>query len=152
MNAAHLHLMFTHLPIVGIGIAVLLNLYAMFSKSIEVKKLTLWFYVMLGAFALLAYLTGDGAEEIIKTYPGISPDAIEDHEHIALFFFIGLLIISCVALIGLYLTKTKAHLLKKFNQYLLIAAILISLLAVKTGFSGGEIRHSEMKDGIYIKK
>ena len=37
MNAAHLHLMFTHLPIVGIGFAVLLNLYAIISKSNDIK-------------------------------------------------------------------------------------------------------------------
>ncbi len=152
MNSAHLHLMFTHLPIVGIGIAVLLNIYAIFSKSNEIKKLTLWFYVLLGAFALLAYFTGDGAEEIIKTYPGISPDMIEDHEHAALFFFIGLMVISAVSMLGLYILKTKVQLLKKFNLYLLIAAIFVSTIAIKTGYSGGEIRHSEMKQGVYIKK
>ena len=152
MNAAHLHLMFTHLPIVGIGLAVLLNIYAIFSKSNEIKKLTLWFYVLMGGFALLAYFTGDGAEDIIKTYPGISPDMIEDHEHAALFFFIGLLVISTVSLLGLYLIRKKEQLLKKFNLYLLIVAIFVSTIAIKTGYSGGEIRHSEMEKGVYVKK
>jgi uncharacterized membrane protein len=146
MNAAHLHLMFTHLPIVGLGMAVLINLYALINKSNELKKLTLWIYLMVGIFALFAYFTGDGAEEIIKTYPGISQDVIETHENMALFFFIGLMILAGVSMIGLYIIKTKEILLKKFNLYLLIVAILVSILAFETGSTGGKIRHSEIEN------
>jgi hypothetical protein len=32
MNAAHLHLIFTHLPIVGLGFAIFINLYLMVIK------------------------------------------------------------------------------------------------------------------------
>jgi len=37
MNATQLHLMFTHLPIVGLGIAIMINLYSIFNKSDELK-------------------------------------------------------------------------------------------------------------------
>ena len=151
MNATHLHLMFTHLPIVGLGLAILINLYAIINKSNELKKLTLWGYFIIGLFSIFAYITGDGAEEIIKTYPGINPDSIEIHEHIALLFFIGLMIIAGVSIIGLYITRKKEIFLKKFNLYLLIASILLSVLAYQTGSTGGNIRHSEIKQGIYKK-
>jgi len=152
MNSAQLHLMFTHLPIVGLVIAILINFYAIFNKSNEVKKLILWTYAVLGIFALLAYLTGDGAEEILKTYPGITESLIEPHEQFALFFFIGLLILSVSSMIGLYVTKAKETLLKNFNLYLLIAALLLSILAFETGATGGNIRHTEIKQGCLISK
>ena len=151
MNNAHLHLIFTHLPIVGLGFAIMVNLYALLKKNIELRKLSLWFYVIIGIFAALAYSTGDGAEKIMETYPGIGEDIIEPHENVALFFFLGLMIVAGVALIGLYVTKTKERMLKKFNLYLFIAAVLISILAVKTGITGGAIRHSEIKNE-YSKK
>jgi uncharacterized membrane protein len=151
MNAALFHLMFTHLPIVGLLFALLINIYAIVRKNDELRKLTLWCYMVLGVFALIAYLTGDGAAEIIKTYPGISADHIEEHENYALMFLIGVLILSALAALGIYMTKTKEKLLKKFSLYLLIGAVLISILAIKTGSSGGEIRHTETENGVFAK-
>ena len=147
MNAAHLHLMFTHLPIVGLFIAIMINLYALFNRSNELKKLTLWAYLVISVFAILAYVTGDGAEEIIKNYPGITEDIIEPHENSALLFFIGLLLIGGAALIGLFITRSKELILKKFNLYLLIVAFILSILAFKTGTTGGVIKHVEIKQG-----
>ena len=107
MNPAQLHLIFTHLPIIGLGFGILLNLIAVLRKNGELQKLALWFYLLLGIFALLAYLTGDGAEKIMESYPGITEDTIEPHENIALIFFIGLMVTSALSMTGLYITRTK---------------------------------------------
>ena len=48
MNAAHFHLMFNHLPIVGLGFAILLNLLAIIRKSEELRNLSCWFYILIG--------------------------------------------------------------------------------------------------------
>jgi len=151
MNAAQLHLFFSHFPIVGLAFAVLVTIYSIFNKNHELARLSLWFYVILGLFALLAYLTGDDAEKIMETYPGITEDIIEPHENIALFFFIGLMITAGIALTGLYVSKTKETLLKRFTVILLIGGILLGILAGITGSTGGAIRHSEIKQGIYLK-
>ena len=149
MNSAQLHLLFTHLPIIGLGFAMLLNLVAIVRKSEELQKLSLWCYLILGLFGLLAYLTGDDAGKIMETYPGITKDIIETHENVALLFFIGLMITSALSIVGLYVTKTREKLLGRFNLILLIAAILLSILAVNTGSTGGTIRHTEIKQGEY---
>ncbi|PKP17250.1 MAG: hypothetical protein CVU05_15880 [Bacteroidetes bacterium HGW-Bacteroidetes-21] len=151
MNTAHLHLMFTHLPIVGLGIAIMINLYSLFYKTKELIKLTLWVYLIVGVFAVLAYMTGDGAGEIIKTYPGINEELIESHELYGLLFFIGLMIIGGLSLPGLYFSKKKEIWLKKLNLYLIIAALLMSVLAAITGSTGGEIRHPEIEKGEFQK-
>ena len=151
MNSVHLHLLVTHLPIVGLGLVMLFNLVAIIRKSEELQKLTLWCYLLLGLFALLAYLTGDDAGKMMETYPGITEDIVEPHENAALLFFIGLMVTTTLAAAGLYMTKTKGHLLKQFNLYLIIAAILVSILGVITGTTGGAIRHTEIKQGEYKK-
>ena len=145
MNATHLHLIFTHLPIVGLGFAIISNLYAIIKNSNDLKRFSLWLYIILGVFSLLAFSTGDGAEKIMETYPGITEEIIEPHENMALFFFLSLMIITGAASIILYLTKSDDSLLPNFCLYILIAAILVSMLAVETGITGGRIRHTEIR-------
>jgi cytochrome bd-type quinol oxidase subunit 1 len=61
------------------------------------------------------------------------------------------MVLAGIAAIGLYITKTKEILLKKFNVYALIVAVLLCILAFETGSTGGDIRHSEIKQGLYKK-
>ena len=89
----------------------------------------------------------------MKTYPGITEEIIEPHEHFALFFFIGLMATTSISLVGIYIIriKTKAKFRYRFNLYVLIVSLLISFLAIKTGSTGGAIRHTEIKEGVYHK-
>jgi uncharacterized membrane protein len=151
MNSAQLHLVFTHLPIIGLGFTVLVNFYAILRKSEELQKLTLWCYLLLGILGLLAYITGDPAGEMMETYPGITENIVEPHENFALVFFIGLMAVSVFSIIGLYLAKTRGHLLKRFALYLFIAALVTGVFGVITGYTGGTIRHTEIKQGEYKK-
>jgi uncharacterized membrane protein len=151
MNPAHLHLLFTHLPIVGLGYAILLNLFALARKNAEFQKLSLWCYLLLGVVALVAYLTGDDAGKVMMTYPGITENIVEPHENMALAFLVAVILISALAMIALYVTKTREMLLKRFSLYLLIAAMLTGVLGVLTGSTGGAIRHTEIERGISPK-
>jgi len=149
MNSAHFHLMFTHLPLVGLGFAIITNLFALYWKSNDVKKFSLWVYVIVGVGALLAYFTGDGSEEVMTTYPGITEQLIEPHEQVALWFLIGLLVLSAAALAGLYLSKPGKINLQKLTLITLFAAMILSVVAVQTASSGGKIRHTEIEQGTY---
>ena len=149
MNAAHLHLMFNHLPIVGLGFAILLNLLAIFGKSTEVKKLSCWFYILIGLLAILPLTTGDGAHEILKTYPGISSDAIENHETWAYIFFYGLMLNGVLAIGALWFSPKKPDLMKKLSIAMLILALVLLVFAYQTGVTAGKIRHPEIEQGNY---
>ena len=149
MNAAHLHLVFTHLPIVGLALAIFVNMFALLRKSDDVRKLTLWVYVVVGFFALLAYFTGDGAEKLLETYPGYGEEQIRPHENMAILLFIGLMLMAAIALIGLYVGKNNKILLKRFCIILFICALAMSYFAYETGSTGGAIRHTEIEKGYY---
>jgi len=53
MNDAQLHLVFTHLPIIGLGFGILLILLPSSEKAKNFQKLTLWYYLL---FGFLLYL------------------------------------------------------------------------------------------------
>jgi uncharacterized membrane protein len=149
MNTAHLHLMFNHLPIVGLGFAILLNIIAIILKNQELRKLSCWFYILIGLLAVLPIITGDGAHEILKTYPGISSDAIEYHETWAYVFFYGLML-NCVLAIGaLWFSRKNPDLMKKLSIAMLIVALVLIIFAYQAGTTGGKMRHPEIEQENY---
>jgi uncharacterized membrane protein len=151
MNTAHFHLMFNHLPIVGLGFAILFNLVAFILKNPELKKVTFWFYILIGLLSILPIVTGDGAHEILKTYPGISNDAIEYHETIGYIFFYGMILNGILAIGALWFSGRKPELMKKLSIAILIIALATSVFAILSGSTGGKIRHPEIEQGIYTK-
>ena len=151
MNAAHLHLMFNHIPIVGLGFAILPNILAIILKNQELKKLSCWFYILIGLLVVLPIITGDGAHEILKTYPGISNDAIEYHETWAYIFFYGLMLNGILAIGALWFSRKNPDLMKKLSVAMLIIALVLLFFAYQTGTTAGKIRHPEIEQGNYLK-
>jgi uncharacterized membrane protein len=149
MNAAHLHLMFNHLPIIGLSFAILLNFLAVFGKSQDFKKLSSWFYILIGLLTFLATVTGDGAGEIIRTYPGISSDSIEYHETWGYIFLYGLLLNSAIAIGALWFSGKNPVLSKKLQLGMLFISFIVLILAYQAGTTGGKIRHPEIEHGVY---
>ena len=91
--------------IVGLGFVMIVNFYALTTMSRDTSKLTLILYFILGLCAVLAYITGDDAEKLVTTIPGITETVVEPHENIALFFFISLIITAATAAVGLSVIK-----------------------------------------------
>ena len=147
MNTAHFHLMFNHLPIMGLGFAILLNLLAVIGKSPELKKLSCWFYILIGLLSILPIITGDGAQEILVTYPGISKYAIENHETWAYIFFYGLILNGVLAIAALWFSRKKPDLMKKLRVAMLIIALVLTIFAYQTGVTAGKLRHPEIEQG-----
>jgi uncharacterized membrane protein len=151
MNAAHFHLMFNHLPIVGLGFALLINLLAIIRKSEELKRLSSWFYILVGLMSIVPIITGDGAQEILLTYPGINKDAIENHETWGYIFFYGLLLNGVLSVAALWFSGKKPDLVKKLSIATLILALILTFFAFQTGTTGGKMRHPEIEQGTYNK-
>lgn len=147
MNGAHLHLALNHfpiiLPIVGLGILAV----GIFTKSQTVKRTALVIF-MIGAIATIGGMsTGEGAEEVVEEISGISENFIEEHEETAETFAILSYLLGALSLAGLWADLKE----KKFAQTLQIIILVFSLVvlffAQQTGTSGGEIRHTEIRDG-----
>lgn len=145
MNDAHFHLVVNHLPIVGVLIGFLVLLAGLILKKPQIKNTALGILIFSALTAVVAFLTGEGAEEIVENLPGISETLIHKHEEYAELFLTIMLILGGVSLITLFLQYKKLS----FYKYGFMAVLLLSVTAIViskyVGTSGGEITHIEIR-------
>lgn len=146
MNDVHLHLILNHFPSVGITIGLLVLIVGYLIKNQPVKATSLGIFIFSALTAIAANYTGEGAEDIVEKIPGISKTLIHDHEEYAEQFFTLTLILGSVALITLFLQIKKIGIAT--YGYILVIILSISSLvsAYYVGVSGGEIRHTEIRE------
>lgn len=150
MNGAHWHLVVNHLPIIFPLVGVIIMITALISKSEAVKR-TAYLIFVLGALATLAAMsTGEGAEEVVENINGITENYIESHEEAAEIFALLSYILGGISLIGLWVSFKQ----KSYSNIMVVAtlifAIVVLFFAKQTGTTGGEIRHTEIRDGFTI--
>lgn len=146
MNGAHFHLIVNHLPIVGLLIGLLVLITGLILKKSEVKVTALGIFIFSALVSFAAFYSGEGAEEIVERIPGISETLINQHEESAELFFTAILILGGISLVTMFLEIRKS----KFAKFGFIFVILLSLaagfLAKNVGTTGGEIRHTEIRN------
>lgn len=150
MNDAHFHLVVNHLPIVGIVIGLLTLVVGMLLKKDQVKATALSIFIFSALASIAAFYTGEGAEEAIENISGISETLIHKHEEQAELFFTLTLIMGAIAMLTLLLQIKNS----KYTKYLYILTLLFSVtdvvVAKYVGTSGGEIRHTEIRNSSQV--
>jgi beta-lactamase regulating signal transducer with metallopeptidase domain len=146
MDFVHLHLMASHVPVIGVLLLLPLFAYALIRKSDELAKTGLWGLVLTAVAAVTVYLSGEPTEEGVESIAGISKAMIEQHEEVALVATILLGAVGILALVALFRSR-KARLPRG-----IVVAALLSTLGVTGAFAmtanlGGKIRHSEITSG-----
>ena len=145
MNNAHFHLVVNHLPIVGLIIGTLTLIAGLLLKQREVKLTALSVFIFSAVTSIIAFYTGEGAEEVVENISGISETLIHTHEEYAESFFTLTLVLGSLSLIG-FIAEIKSNKYAKHLTYLiLVIAIADGVLAKYVGTSGGEIRHTEIR-------
>jgi cytochrome bd-type quinol oxidase subunit 2 len=145
MNAAHIHLLLNHVPILGSIFGLLLLLYAMLKKSDEIKKVCYGVFVITALITIPVYLTGDGAARIVNDLPGVSKDIIRQHDDAATKTLFAVELLGVASLLGWWLTHKGKRLAGWLSVIVLVLALLSTGLSVWTGGLGGQIRHTEIR-------
>ncbi|MBX7243146.1 MAG: hypothetical protein K1X92_15485 [Bacteroidia bacterium] len=145
MNQAHLHLIFNHLPIIGTLIGILTLLAGFVLKSSAVKRTALGIFIFAALTAIPSMLTGEGAEEVVETLPGVSENLIEAHEELASIFIWVVSALGILSLITLIFDLAAKNLKQILYFLTLVLALGAMILGQKVGTSGGEIRHTEIR-------
>ena len=147
MNPAYLHLSLNHIPVVGLGLVILLLLYALVRKNDELKRVSLAAFVLLALVTIPVYLTGKAAEDRVDQLPGVSEAIIDQHQDAAGISLIAVELLGVVSLAGLIFSRRSEVALKWFAT----AALALSLVGVGlvgwTANLGGQIRHTEIRTG-----
>lgn len=147
MNEAHIHLLVNHFPIIVPIIGILIMLGGLYFRSETVKRTAYAVFILGAILTIPAIVSGEGAEEVVERIQGIDKSFIKTHEDMADIFAVLSYILGGVSVFGLWASIKR----KSFSKTLAIITILFSLIvlffATKTGTSGGEIRHTEIRTG-----
>ena len=144
MNLTHLHLLINHLPIAGSILGGFVLAFALYTKNSQTKAAAYYLLVFSTIGAIIAYLTGESAEESVEHLQGVTKGMIEQHEELATLSLISLCITGFLSLIGLYLVFMKNSLSRKLAKFILFLSLVSFGLISATGYYGGLIRHSEL--------
>lgn len=144
MNATHLHLLITHLPIVASILGALVLFQGIYARSLPTKIAAYNIFVLAAIGAAIAYFTGESAEESVEHMQGIAKNAIDEHEDFAVITFISLLVLGVASLAGIYLSLKKSPLSRSTALGILFISLISFGLAARTGYLGGQIRHTEI--------
>jgi uncharacterized membrane protein len=144
MSQVHLHLLFTHLPVFGSIIGAFVLGYALWTRSKQTQNAAYFIFIISAIGGGIAYLTGEGAEEAVEDIQGVTERLIEAHEDAALYALISLIILGIFSLIALFINRYKVSLAKPVSTVILLLSIISFGLVARTGYLGGQIRHTEI--------
>jgi uncharacterized membrane protein len=144
MNQTHIHLLITHLPIFGSILGGIVLAHGLWTKSNQTKIAAYNLFIISSIGAGIAYLTGEGAEESVEDLQGVVEATIKQHEDFALFALISLIILGLASIVGLFLTLRKSPLTRTTALMILFISLISFGLVARTGYLGGQIRHTEI--------
>lgn len=146
LNAAHIHLILNHVPILGFAFGLLFLAWGRWRESDETIRAVQALFLLVGLTSIAVFLSGENAEDVVEGLAGVSHDAIEVHEETGELA----MIVSIVA--GLF---SGGVLLVYRNRPLpgwsvggtaLAGVVAFGILAY-AGFQGGQVHHEEIRPG-----
>jgi len=148
MSDAHLHLVVNHFPIIGTIFGLGILIAGLASKNNAIKNTAYVLFIVAAVFAFASMYTGEGAEEMVEDMPNIGKHIIHEHEELAEKLAILLYALAAFSIASLY-TAVKNHKYAKITSLItLILALGAVVLGSFVGTSGGEIRHTEIRENI----
>ena len=147
MNAAHVHLILNHIPVIGSMMAIFILVIGIMKNSDDVKKVCMLVIIFTSLLTIPVYLTGDKAEGMIEgNYEDVDEEFIHAHEDFALYSFIAMNITGAVALISMFLFKKPKILPNSFAYFMLVLLFIVNAMMGYTGNLGGKIHHPEIRE------
>jgi uncharacterized membrane protein len=147
MNEAHWHLVVNHLPIIFPLVGVIVLITGLISKSEAVKRTAFMIFIFGALASIAAMTTGEGAEEVVEKINDVTENYIKSHEETAETFALLSYILGGIALLGLWASFKQ----KTFSNIVAIGTLVFAFVVLffgkQTGTTGGEIRHTEIRNG-----
>ncbi|MBL0071035.1 MAG: hypothetical protein IPP34_04075 [Bacteroidetes bacterium] len=148
MDFTHLHLILNHFPIIGTIIAVFILIYGIYKSYLPIQKVSLALIVVLAIIAIPVFLTGEPAEEAVENLPGVSELVIEAHEEAAEASIWVMEFTGILAFIAFLLIAGKKQFATTSVYLVVLAGLLSFVMMARTGYLGGQIRHTELNGSV----
>jgi hypothetical protein len=145
MDLTHIHLLLNHFPTIGTIIGGGLFLLSLITNSDDLKRASLVVLLGISLISIPTYMSGNGAQDAIKSLPGVSKSLIETHEGAALVALAFMEVTGAFAWLGLWQFRRLAR-VPNWNLAVILVLTLVTLgLMVRVSNIGGEIRHAEIR-------
>ena len=145
MDLAHIHLLLNHFPAIGTIIGGGLFLLSLMTRSDDLKRASLVVLLGIALISIPTYMSGNGAQDAIKSLPGVSKSLIETHEGAALVAMAFMEVTGVLAWLGLWQFR-RLRRIPDWNLAMILALTVVSLgLMVRASNLGGQIRHAEIR-------
>jgi uncharacterized membrane protein len=152
MNLTHLHLLINHVAAVGAFLGIVVLLFAIRSKSSSTYYAAYTVLIIAAVGAVIAYSTGESAEESVEGMAGVTESTIELHEDSAPYALGSFILLGVLSLAGVYLTYKSESLQPKWNIIILIVGLISFIAVSRTAWLGGKIRHTEISAGMDVSQ
>jgi len=146
MNEAHIHMLVNHFPIIGLFFGLGVLLFGVVKKNLTLKSTAYVMLIICVIFGQLAMMTGDKAEHFVEDLPGFTHKIVHEHEEAAEAFMIPMYILGLVSIVGLYAQSKKLSFEKWISYLALVLGVVCIFLSKNAGTTGGEIRHTEIRE------
>ena len=143
MTQTHIHLIITHLSIIGSFLGGFVLVHALWTKSNHTKIAAYNIFIISALATGIAYLTGDAAQDTVENIQGVARNMIDQHEDFAAIALVSLIILGVVSIFGLFLTLKKSSSVRIVAFVILFVSLISFGLITRTGYLGGKIRHTE---------
>ncbi len=144
MNAAHIHLIMNHVPVVTIFFAILLLIWGYVTNKQDIINVALWGFIIAAVATIPVFLSGQAAEELVENIQGVTENVIGTHEEMAeitlwLGVFMGIL-----GIIAIIIERNFYKYFKPLVMVLLVFGVITIGSLSYTGYLGGHIHHPEI--------
>lgn len=139
-----MHLLTNHIPVLGMVFGFIILMWGIISRKKEIKMVAYFLLLAASLGGLIAFNTGEAAEDVAEKVEGVSKTVIHDHEEAgetAIYLIVGVGILS---LLGFYTEVKNKKIAPAVAIVVLIAAIIAFILTARTSYLGGKIRHTEI--------
>jgi uncharacterized membrane protein len=143
MNAAQIHVLFNHFPIIGTLIGIGVVAYGLFRQEHKILDTGLVLWIVMAVLSMPAKFSGEGAEELVEPY-GVSHDLIEAHEDAAVFAYYALMVLAWISVGILYLRWRRHTKAISLAWGALVLSLVVAFTLYRAGSTGGAIRHPEI--------
>jgi len=145
MYFPHLHLLLNHFPIIGTMVGAGLFLISFLAKTEDVRRSSLIVFVVMALLTIPAFMTGVGAQEKMVADSSVSNTLIQRHEGAAELAVWFMEITGALAVIALWQYIRRESPARWNTSAILVFSLATVGLMARTGNTGGEIRHLEVR-------
>lgn len=145
MDSAHFHLLINHVPILLTIFSIPILAWGLIKRDKTATNLSLIGLILAGIFGIVAFQSGEGAEEIVEELAGVSERFIHDHEEIAETTYWISILLGLLAIGTYFIRKFKPALTRISLYTILLLSIIAGGFYSYTAYLGGQIRHTELR-------